>query len=76
MTEMIAELGLSELSVHQRIQLISELWDSLPATEPGSQLSPAQQQDLVARLESEAISPQPGTPWPEVYARLQRNARQ
>jgi putative addiction module component (TIGR02574 family) len=60
---------LMELSPAERLELIGELWDSIPP-EDVSPLTPEQQQELDRRYEAMLRDPDRGAPWEEVKARL------
>jgi len=62
---------IDELSAAQKLELIGELWDSLEAEEVP--LTPEQIQELDRRMA--AADTEPGVPWDEVVARLERRLR-
>ena len=55
-----------ELSVAERIQLVSDIWDSIAAHPEAVVLTKAQQEELDRRLESFRLHPEDGKPWEEV----------
>jgi putative addiction module component (TIGR02574 family) len=71
MSVLMKSLGLDSLTVDERIALAEELWDSIPSTTGGIELSEAHHQDLQRRLDAYRDDPQAGSPWEEVMARLQ-----
>jgi putative addiction module component (TIGR02574 family) len=70
----IEALGIDRFSVRERLELIEQIWDSLP-----EQLSPdevpAWQLAELARRRAEAdASPRAGKPWREALARFARGS--
>lgn len=63
------EFDFSKLSVAERIQLVEDLWDSIPES-AGIPLTDAQQAELDRRLEDVEQHPDAGEPWEVVRARL------
>ena len=64
-----AEFDFSKLSVAERIQLVEDLWDSIPES-ADIPLTDAQQAELDRRLEDVEQHPDAGEPWEVVRARL------
>jgi putative addiction module component (TIGR02574 family) len=62
---------IDELSPAEKLDLIGELWDSLEAE--AIPLTPAQAEDLDRRMAAADV--EPGIPWEEVVARLERRLR-
>jgi putative addiction module component (TIGR02574 family) len=62
---------LSHLSVAERIIVVEQIWDSIAAEQEASPLTPAQEAELDRRLESYRNSPNAGSSWEEVKARIQ-----
>jgi putative addiction module component (TIGR02574 family) len=59
------------LSVAERIQLAEDIWDSIVAENPeAATLSPAQLQELHARLEAHEQDPSSAVPWEQVRSEL------
>jgi putative addiction module component (TIGR02574 family) len=61
--------------MEDRLQLIEELWDRIATAPEVAVLTDHQKQDLQRRLDAFRDNPKAGSPWEEVRARLQRNAR-
>lgn len=63
------------LSVAERIQLAEDIWDSIAAENPeAAALTPAQLQELEARLDAHEQDPSSAVPWEQVRSELfQRN---
>jgi putative addiction module component (TIGR02574 family) len=62
---------IDELTPDEKLELISELWDSLEPDEV--HLTPAQMEELDRRLA--AADDEPGLPWEEVKGRLRQRLR-
>ncbi len=59
------------LSVAERIQLAEDIWDSIVAENPeAATLSPAQLQELHARLEAHEQDPSSAVSWEQVRSEL------
>ena len=62
------------LPIADRLKLVETIWDSI-ADAPGAlQLTPAQEAELDRRLEAYRKNPTAGSPWPEVRARIFKQA--
>lgn len=63
------------LSVAERIQLAEDIWDSIAAENPeAATLSPAQVQELQARLDAHDQDPSTAVTWEQLRSELfQRN---
>jgi len=64
-------LGIDQLSVAERIQLVEEIWDSIAAVPQEIPFTEAQKQDLARRLAAYEANPNAGSSWEDVKARLQ-----
>jgi putative addiction module component (TIGR02574 family) len=60
-----------QLSVAERILLVERIWDSIATEESEIPVTPAQKEELDRRLEAFRQSPNEGSTWEEVKARLQ-----
>jgi putative addiction module component (TIGR02574 family) len=69
----MATLDISRLTPKERLDLISELWDSLSATDV--QLTPAQQAELDRRLATFDADRRDAIPWGEIDAESDRRSR-
>ena len=63
------------LSVAERIQLAEDIWDSIATENPeAAALTPAQHQEIQARLQAHDQDPTSALPWDQVRSELfQRN---
>jgi putative addiction module component (TIGR02574 family) len=64
----IADHGLDQLSVEDRLTLAQQLWDSIAEEVNRLPLSPAQQQEVDRRLATHRANPQAVIPWEQVEA--------
>ena len=66
MSVTIESLGIDRLSVREKLELIDQIWDSLPeSVEPGE--VPAWHLEEIARRRAEVdANPRQGRPWREV----------
>jgi putative addiction module component (TIGR02574 family) len=69
------KLDFLSLSVAERIQLAEDIWDSIATENPEAvALTPAQLQELQARLDAHEQDPSTAVPWEQVRSELfQRN---
>ncbi len=58
------------LSPAERIQLVEDIWDSIASVPEALVLSEAQRQELDSRLQAYHASPDAGSPWEAVVARI------
>jgi putative addiction module component (TIGR02574 family) len=68
MAPTISELGIDRLSMEDRLQLISEIWDSLLLQ--STAIPESHREELDRRLAAADAEPQAGRPWEEVRKRL------
>jgi putative addiction module component (TIGR02574 family) len=66
----LLKVGISELTVAERIQLAGDLWDSILDKQDEIHLDSAQQQELDRRLERYQQDPNAGSSWKVVKERL------
>ena len=59
-----------ELSVADRIQLVEDIWDTIPQASEAPKLTDAQRGELDLRLEAHRKNPAAGSPWEDVKARI------
>ena len=59
-----------ELSVEERLALVEDIWDSIAENQDFPPLTPDQEAELEARLQSLAANPDAGASWAEVRARI------
>jgi putative addiction module component (TIGR02574 family) len=68
MTVNMADYGLDQLSVEDRLTLAQQLWDSIAEEVNRLPLSPAQRQEIDRRLAAHRANPQAAIPWEQVEA--------
>ncbi len=61
-----------KLSVLERIELISQIWDSIESPDDLPPLTEAQRGELDRRIEAYERDPTDVSTWDEVYARITR----
>jgi putative addiction module component (TIGR02574 family) len=59
-----------KLSMAERIILVEEIWDDIAAEQESVELSEAQKPELDRRLDAYQRSPEEGSSWEEVKARI------
>jgi putative addiction module component (TIGR02574 family) len=64
----MADYGLDQLSVEDRLALAQQLWDSIAEEVHRLPLSPAQEQEVNRRLAAHRANPQAAIPWEQVEA--------
>ena len=64
-------LGIDQLSVSERLELIEQIWDSLPAQVAPGELPEWHRAELVRRRALAEAQPGLGKPWREVLAPLE-----
>jgi putative addiction module component (TIGR02574 family) len=70
MSVSIEALGLDRLSVRERLELIEQLWDSLPEQVNPDEVPPWHLAELAKRRAEADASPREGKPWREALARF------
>ncbi len=75
MSSLMNSLGLERLSTAERVQLVSEILDSLP-DQPPDPLTDDEDREIARRLASMDANPSAMRPWPEVEARILRSLGQ
>jgi putative addiction module component (TIGR02574 family) len=70
--EAAAELLRTPLSVTQRLELIGELWDSIPDSVEALPIPDWHREELERRLAAADADPEAAIPWEEVKRRLQK----
>lgn len=68
--EAVAELLRTPLSVQQRLDLIGELWDSIPDSVETLPIPDWHREELERRLAKADADPEAAIPWDEVRRRL------
>ncbi|MDX6443066.1 MAG: hypothetical protein QOH71_140 [Blastocatellia bacterium] len=69
-----AELLRTPLTVEQRLELIGELWDSIPDSLNELPVPEWHQQELERRLTAADADPEAAIPWEEVKRRLREKS--
>jgi putative addiction module component (TIGR02574 family) len=72
MPQPLPDLDIDRLTVPQRLELIGQLWDSIPDEAVASAMPEWHRQELDRRLAAADAAPEQGIPWEQVKARLQR----
>ena len=72
MSSLMSSLGLERLSTEERVQLVSEILDSLPP----DPLTDDEDREITRRLASMDANPRAMRPWPEVEAGILRSLGQ
>ena len=70
MSQPVRELDIDQLSVPQRLDLITRLWDSIPNSTDALPIPDWHRQELARRLAAADAAPEEAIPWEEVQARL------
>ena len=60
------ELGIGQLSVDERMELVQAIWDSIASNPPPSFISEAQRSELDARMSAHAADPTDVVPWEQI----------
>ena len=66
----IERFGIDQLTVSDRLELIEQIWDSLPEHLNPDELPAWHLPELAKRRAEAAASPGAGTPWREALARF------
>ena len=75
MTSKALRRELFRLSVAERLELVEELWDSIPADDEALDLSPEQREDLGRRVAEAEADPDGGSSWDAARERIQQRRR-
>ena len=59
-----------ELPISERIQLVTEIWDSIAAVPEKIKLTPSTRKLLAKRIETFRTNPDAGSPWVAVRRRI------
>ena len=63
---------IKKLSVPERIQLVTEIWESIAAVPEDVPVSDAQREELRRRVQAYRDNPSDGVPWEEVKSRMRQ----
>jgi putative addiction module component (TIGR02574 family) len=66
----IQTLGIDRLSVRERLELIEQIWDSLPEQVSPDEVPEWHRAELAKRRAEAAAAPGAGKPWREALARF------
>ena len=72
MSVTIESLGIDRLSVTERLELIQQIWDSLPESVEPHEVPEWHRQELERRIATADANPGAAEPWEVVRARLSR----
>lgn len=72
--KMLTQENVLRLSVAERIQLVYDIWDTIPQSSEEPNLTAEQKEELDMRLEALATNPDRGTPWAIVRERIVQNS--
>ena len=72
MTSKALRKELFQLSVAERLELVEELWDSIPGDDEALALSPEQREDLDRRIAEAEVDPEGGSSWDAARERIQQ----
>ena len=64
-----------QMSVEERIQLVSDIWETVGAAPEAVDLTAEERAFIDERLEECRLKPEAVSPWPEVYQRLLANRK-
>jgi len=59
-----------ELPISERIQLVTEIWDSIAECPDQIEITPQTKQLLEKRLAAHRLNPNAGSPWQDVKRRI------
>jgi putative addiction module component (TIGR02574 family) len=75
MTSNALRKELLQLSTAEKLELVEELWDSIPEADEALKLTPEQRGDLDHRLAEADADPNGGVPWEEARERIRQRRR-
>jgi putative addiction module component (TIGR02574 family) len=76
MSVSIKSLGIDRLGVEDRLSLIEQIWDSIPANSAAAPLTDAQRAELDRRIANHDENPSDVVTWEEVKASIAERLRQ
>lgn len=74
MNELLKQIGLDQLTVAQRIELIEEIWDSIPESGQELPVPDWHREELNRRIAIADANPGTSVPWEEIRNRLNRRS--
>ena len=75
MTSNTLRQELFKLSTAEKLELVEELWDSIPEADEALELTVEQREDLDRRLAEADADPDGGVPWEEARERIRQRQR-
>ena len=72
MAQSLSDVAIKQLSVAERLDLISELWDSIPDSLDELPMPDWHREELERRLAAADADPDAAIPWEEVRDRLRK----
>lgn len=66
----LEDFGIDRLSVRERLELIEQIWDSLPEQVQPDEVPASHLAELARRRAEADASPQAGKPWRDAVARF------
>ncbi len=75
MTSNALRQELFKLSTAEKLELVEELWDSIPEEDEALELTAEQREDLDRRLAEADADPDGGVPWEEARERIRQRQR-
>jgi len=73
MSVSLEALGITQLSVRDRLELIEQIWDGLPVEVKSGEVPESHLAELAKRLANAKAHPGLGKPWREVLGSLEGN---
>lgn len=73
MAQSLSDVAIKQLSVAERLDLIGELWDSIPDSLDELPIPAWHREELERRLDAADADPDGAVPWEEVRQRLREN---
>lgn len=70
MTSKALRKEILDLSIQEKIELVQDLWDSIPVEDEALELTPEQLADLEQRIEEANADPDAGSSWDAVRERI------
>jgi putative addiction module component (TIGR02574 family) len=72
MSQSLSDVAIKQLSIPERLDLISELWDSIPNSLEALPIPEWHSEELERRLAAADADPRAAIPWEEVRQRLRK----
>jgi putative addiction module component (TIGR02574 family) len=74
MSQSLPDIGFEHLNASQKLDLITQLWDSLPNSLESIPVPESHRQELEQRLARADAAPESAIPWEQVRDRLRENS--